>query len=643
MIRLRVVINKSLILLVFFLSFISYAQKTKDIDSLYTLVSQTKSDSIKSFLFKKISRKYAPLSFDSAYYYGKKALNFAYKSKSSNQVIDAYSVIGLAFDYQSEIDSTLFWYNGALKFAKQKNNTKQLIKIYNHIGVAYFFDTKYDLSLENYLHSLDYSKQINDSVGIARCYNNIGLIHEKQKNYEEAIRFNLQSLAIKENFKSKASLIHPLTNLSNIYIIKNDFINGKKYMLRMLRITQELKDTTLMAVAYSNLAKIHAINHQLKKSGVYLQKTLDIMGRVSDKFEYSQLLFDLGGTFEKTGDFNKAEKSYLEAISISEKLRKRELLEKAYKELSNLYRKGNQLQKALSYYDKYTKVKDSFFTLDKHRSVSEIEAKYKTQRKEQQIQILKSNIKQQKRFWFWVSTLLILIAILLVFFFLSNKRRSDELALKNKEINKALFQKETLLKEIHHRVKNNLQVISSILSLQIRYLINPKAIAAIKDSQNRIDAISLIHQKLYSKESITAIRIKDYINDLVDNIVNTLEIEPDKVLYTSKIVDLLLEVDTVTSIGLILNELILNSLKHNFNKDSLNLRITLSKQDKLLILTVKDDGKGILSDFDFQKTDSYGMKMITSVAKKLKATIDFINKDGLLVTLTINKFKEFEN
>ena len=606
-------------------------------------IQNTNTDSLKISLYQKISKKYAPVSFDSAYHYGIKSLELAKRRSKPVEIIESYSRIGLAFDYQSKIDSTLFWYNKALKLAKETNNIPQLIKIYNHFGVAYYFDTKYDLSIKNYLQSLEYSKKINDSVGIARAYNNIGLIHEKQGNYKEAIKYDLMALAIKETFKSKELLIPPLTNLSNISIINNDFENGKKYMFRMLRICQEIQDTTLMAVSYSNLAKIYANNNEIAKSDYYLRKTLQLIENIDNKFEYSQLLFDLGGTYAKKNAFNEAEKSYLQSIAISEKLRRKELLEKSYKELSDLYRNNAKYTKALAYYDKYTKVKDSFFTVDKLKSVQEVEAKYKTQKKEQQIQQLKSNIEQQDRFWFWVSILSGLLALFFIFFIYFYKKRSSELAQKNQQINKALSEKEVLFKEIHHRVKNNLQIVSSILTLQGRYLKDPNAIEAINDSQNRIAAISLIHQKLYSKESITAVRVKDYIDDLVDNIIQALNIDADKINYVSHIENLLLDVGSVTPIGLILNELILNSLKHNTNRETLNLQIDLYKNDDTIVLKVSDDGKGLPDDFDYTKAESYGMKMIASLSKKLKADLQFINDNGLTVTILIKKFKEIEN
>jgi len=199
-----------------------------------------------------------------------------------------------------------------------------------------------------------------------------------------------------------------------------------------------------------------------------------------------------------------------------------------------------------------------------------------------------------------------------------------------------------LFKEVHHRVKNNLQIVSSILALQERYLKDPNAIKAIMDSQNRIAAISLIHQKLYSKESITAISVKDYIDDLVDSIIQALKIDADKIVYTSKIENLLLEVASITSIGLILNELVLNSLKHNANEEILNLHIDLYKEKETIVLKVADNGKGLPRDFDYKKSESYGMRMISSLSKKLKADLLFNSNKGLEVTLIIKKYKEIE-
>jgi two-component sensor histidine kinase len=637
--------NRIILILFSLFVCVGSAQTNKEIDSLLRISKTEQSDSTKAVLYQAISKKYAPTSFDTAYLYAKKALTLAEKSGNDNLIIESYKKIGLAYDYQYKIDSTLFWYHKALAIAQENENIPQLIKLYNHIGIAHYYKTAYDESLNNLHKALKYSEQINDSSGIARSYNNIGYIHEKQNNYTEALNYYLKSLKIKELIDSERSIIPSLMNLSNISFRNDDFEGGKNYLLRALAISKKVKDTSFIALNYSYLAISYANNNQLDKSNYYLQKSLSLRDKVNDKYRYGQLLYDLGGTYAKIGAFKEAEKAYLESVEINKTVHP-EFLEPSYKELSDLYRTHKKYVQALNYYDKYSKLKDSIYTLKKEKAISTIEAKYDTEKKEKQINLLKSNVKQQemkKRFWFWISGLSFLLALLFVFFVYSYKKRSDELVTKNQLINKTLTEKETLLKEIHHRVKNNLQVISSILALQIHYLKNPKAIAAIEDSQNRINSISLIHQKLYLKESITAIRIKDYIDDLVFSIINSLHIDSSRVTYKSEIDNLLLEVDTATPIGLILNELIINSLKHNPDKNPLNLYISLHKKENLLVLQVQDNGKGLPKDFDFKNTDSYGMKMIESVSKKLKASIQFYNNNGLQVDIIIKKYKEIDN
>ncbi len=633
-------IKRLFIIVLALFSYYSQAQERKGIDSILKIATKTQSDSLKAIFFQEVSKKYAPGNFDSAIFYAKKSLEHAKKIADTNLIIESYKSISLTYDHQYKIDSTLVWYNKALTIAEKSKNIPQLIKLYNHIGIAYFYKKSYDKSIENLYKSLEYSEQINDSVGIARCCNNIGYIHEKRESYTEALSFYLKSLAIKEQFDSEKSLIPSLMNISNISFRNDDFEDGKNYLLRALAISKKVKDTSFIALNYSYLAISYANNNQLDLSNFYLQKSLKFKENIKDKYRYGQLLYDLAGTYAKMNAFKEAEKSYLEGIAINGAVRS-EVIEKSYKELSDLYRKNKKYAKALIYYDKYSQLKDSTYSIEKDKAISDIETKYRTEKKEQQINLLKINVKQQKtkqRLWIWLAGLAVLLALFSVFFFFSYKNRSAELEKKNLLINKTLAEKETLLKEVHHRVKNNLQVIASILSLQIRYLKNPKAITAIEDSQNRINSISLIHQKLYSEESITAIRMRDYIDDLAYSIISSLHYDTDKINYSSQVDNLLLDVDTVTPIGLILNELIINSLKHNPNADSLDLFISLSKKDNLLNLTIKDNGKGVPTDFEYKKTASYGMKMIESLAKKLKATIDFKNDNGLTVSLIIKKY-----
>ena len=641
----RFFIRYGIVFVFLFYSAVTFANNKSKTDSLLQVAQNTSSDSLACTIYLEISNKYSPESFDSAFYFGQKALKLSVQLNDSNLIIESYKKISLAYDYQYKIDSTLIWYNKALKIALLSNNYRQLIKLYNQIGIAFFYKTQYDKSLENLYNALKYSEQINDSTGIARSCNNIGYISEKQGNSKDALLFFQRALAIGEKINSKRRLIPALYNISKIYFKTNDNKSGMGALFKALSISKEIKDTSFMALSYSYLAISYANNNQLEKSNVYLKESLKYRNKVKDKYLYGQLLYDLGATYAKMNAFDEAEKSYVESIEVNKSVRP-ELLLKSYKELSDLYRNNSQYKTALEYSDKFIALKDSIYNLEKEKAISTIQAKFETEKKERQINQLKASVQQQKlkrRFWIWVSALILFITLFFIFTLFSYKRRSAELERRNKIIKKTLAERDLLFKEIHHRVKNNLQLVSSILSLQIRYLKNRGAIDAIKASQNRINSISLIHQKLYKNNSITEISVKDYIDDLALSIIDSFGAGLVQVNYSSEIEDLLLEVDTVVPMGLILNELITNSIKHNVHKQELSLNINLEKKDDTLFLSIKDNGKGVSDEFLSHRTDSYGMRMIESLSKKLKATVKFINRNGLVVELSIKKFKEINS
>src|SRR5690625_930343 len=151
---------------------------------------------------------------------------------------------------------------------------------------------------------------------------------------------------------------------------------------------------------------------------------------------------------------------------------------------------------------------------------------------------------------------------------------------KNEQISKTLRKKDILLKEIHHRVKNNLQVISSLLSLQSRQLESPQAREAMQSSRNRIKSMALIHQKLYQDEDLIGVEIAEYIDKLMLSLVKSYQTSTENIEIKTDIDSMKLEVDTIIPIGLIINELISNSFKYAFDaQKGGKLQVTLKKQE----------------------------------------------------------------
>lgn len=211
---------------------------------------------------------------------------------------------------------------------------------------------------------------------------------------------------------------------------------------------------------------------------------------------------------------------------------------------------------------------------------------------------------------------------------------------KNATIAKALVEKETLLKEIHHRVKNNLQVVSSLLTLQSHHMEDESVKEAIQEGRNRVASMGLIHQNLYQEDNLKGIDMQEYFKKLIDSLFHSYNISPENVRLTSEVDPLNLDVDTVIPLALILNELITNALKYAFIESKQgHLHVELRQQDAFLHLLVQDDGIGFPEDVKMQQSDSFGYELIGMFADKLEAEIEILNGKGAGILLKISNYK----
>jgi len=185
------------------------------------------------------------------------------------------------------------------------------------------------------------------------------------------------------------------------------------------------------------------------------------------------------------------------------------------------------------------------------------------------------------------------------------------------QIKASLKEKEILLREIHHRVKNNMQIISSLLKLQAVYSKEKKYVDIYKESQNRITAMSLIHEKLYQSRDFTKIDLKGYIRDLVTGLVQSYEVNPGRITLNINVEDIPLSINTAIPCGLLINELVSNSLKYAFPEGKPGeIKISLRSIDEnKLELIVSDNGVGIPANVDFKKSESWGWRLIMLLAE----------------------------
>jgi len=318
---------------------------------------------------------------------------------------------------------------------------------------------------------------------------------------------------------------------------------------------------------------------------------------------------------------------------------------------------GNYIS-AINYFEMYKNLNDSLFNVTKSRQIADMLEKYKSVKKEQAIKLLESQGRNQyaelqkanlQRNITFVGIAMLLVIAGLAYKGYVNKQRSNlKLQVKQQEINRKnlaleslvsekddlLTEKDWLLKEVHHRVKNNLQIVMSLLSTQSAYLQNSDALDALRQSQNRVQSISLIHQKLYSGSNVASIDMPAYIGDLINYLRDCFDTRGRSIRFEQLVEPIKMDLAQAVPLGLILNEGITNAIKYAFTEKDGHVIVALQLiGHEIVLLTIADNGRGLPEGFDIKSASSLGMEMIKALSKQLGGSFKVKGSSG--VTLTI--------
>ncbi|BDZ71897.1 sensor histidine kinase [Methanobacterium petrolearium] len=206
------------------------------------------------------------------------------------------------------------------------------------------------------------------------------------------------------------------------------------------------------------------------------------------------------------------------------------------------------------------------------------------------------------------------------------------------EIKTALEEKEMLLKEIHHRVKNNLMIISSLLNLQSSYIHDEGARDVFKESQNRANSMALIHERLYQSTDLKNIDFGDYIRSLTTDLYHTMVADPGQVRLDIDVEDVKIDINTVVPLGLIVNELVTNSMKHAFPGDeSGHIKVEFYLKNEKIVLKVSDNGIGFPTDLDYKNTSSLGLQLVNNLTSQIDGELELDRSQGTAFTLVFEE------
>ncbi len=529
----------------------------------------------------------------------------------NTKLSQAYLLLSMINRYRVSYEKSLFYATKCVENAELNKDTAGIDMYYGELALVYDELGRTEESIYWYRKALE--KRIEQKTDRVITFRTAGFLIRQliklRKSRDALVLIESVVAAYPPQTPFEKAIIEQ--NLAYCFDALKQYPKAEKYFLAMAEhYKQAPYYGEIISIANMDIGKFYLHLHQFEKAHTYLDTALAhaLSGRLSDRRELFLMLF--------TAD--SALGNYLSAIK-------------------NL--------------QQYQVLNDSIFNDRKSKQIEELTMQYKTEKKEQSIKLLEKEgrLQQNKltqaqhtRSWILGAVVLLIIIVgLLVNYSRLKQRTNKKLQAQQREIEKKngtlqhlVDEKEWLVKEIHHRVKNNFHIVQGLLGTQSGYLKSEEAINALADSRHRVQAMSLIHQKLYQSDSLSAINMADYIHELTNYLRDSLK-SKQSIQFNLQVDPIELDLSHCIPLGLILNEAITNAIKYAFpgNRNGvINVLFKRTMQNHLM-LVVSDNGIGIPKDFNIENPVSMGMRLMRGLSDDIDAKFYLSSREGTEIKL----------
>lgn len=612
-----------------------YAQTYQQLaDSLIRKLPVLASDTQKCYTYRDISYYLLYTNPDSALIYSRKGEKLARNLMFVPGQIWNLNQQGYALEIKHAFDSALHCYEKAVALARQINDRHAEARMINVIGTLYYQQGNFSAAIEHYDHAMQLFEALGDLEGQAQTLNNLGIIYRIRRNYERAIAIYEQSLAHKQQLDDAIGAAHTLRNLGLLHAYKGDAEMSLDYLRTAIDILNQHDKQADIAACEVGVGHALYTLGQYDEAKLMFDKALDKLPQTYT-LEYLTAKLLLGSLqvqqAEAAAGFEKMQQAY-ESIRSSGRL---DLLRKAEKELAQAAALINQTSLAAKHWKNYALLSDSLASEQQQWAMEEMMAKFDTREKENMIRLQSLALAEENaknKLYLMIGLLFVLVSAGSTAYAYKRTRINRRLRLTQAETRAALQEKEMLFKEMHHRVKNNLQMLSSLLSLQMNEIEDRATLGVITSNQNRLHSIALIHQLLYTHDDFRKIDMQQFIKNLTHHCRQVHDLKTRNIQLETRLESLWLDIDTATPIGLVINELLVNALKHAFPEGQPGkVKIELSQNGNQIRFIISDNGIGFKTGMSGK--DTFGYKLIETLNKKMKAEMHTQTENGTRVNI----------
>lgn len=565
--------------------------------------------------------------------YMNEQLSITKEMKDSAMMYTCLNNIGAIYQKRGEFDNAIQYYKSSLLIEQKLHKDTAVAESRLNIGMIYKDRGNYVSALDYLLNAAGYLKKLKPSLSLGSCYNSLGSVYLELGETEKALFYHFLSLRVRKQIKNKRGIAISYNNIAEVYKEQGKYGLALSSINQSIKLKEDLGDKGSLAVSLDLLGEIYFLKNDFAQAETYYLKAMELREEVEDRKGKAITLNKLGALYTQWGKYDLAREKLDEARIIAATTDvKKVLLENYEITIQLLKAKGNPVE--LSYFfEEYITLKEDILSEQKNNALTEMEVKYKTEEKDQQIALMNEKeksqaaiVSQQNTFIYSLTGgILLLIVIVLVSFSAyrsgvkSNKQ--SKIIIEQKQM--MIVQKQTMMKELHHRVKNNLQLLSSLLQLQHKRLEDPSTKEAIKAVEHRLNAMLLIHQDLYGESADSCVDMKIYVRKMIDNLLFAFSNPKVQVNLDLPADELSIDAGKALNIGFIFNEVINNSFKHAFvHTEFPVLDITLKTNEQgQLLFTIADNGKGMRIENEPGTTTSFGLGLIHLLVKEMEGNI----------------------
>lgn len=593
---------------------------------------------------------------DSALLFVEKAYELSSKSNNQAALFKVFRIKGMILEDANQWQSAIDAYQIAKNVAEQSLDEKSQLAIYNDWAIVHKYTKQFKITQEYHLKSIAIAEKIENWEAVEAGYHGLGTMYSMLSNFPQSIYNYRKSIEAAQKQNNKKGILLSLQNISNVYFKAKDYESAAENLAKSHQLAIELNDSLRIA----NVFKLEgSIALEQKNAPFALQKYQEaqsIYQKLSKKDRLAEIELLIGelwvyeknyaraaasfakcetmkGFFQpyisadyynKFGKFlsqtqenTKAIQTLKTGLTYADTTRFKEIALDNHNTLSELYQSNKRYELALYHAQQVSFLQKRLNDENNIRTVSQMELRYELEKKDTEL-TQQRNLTQQSRIVDWILGIsAILLSALLYFTWRQLQAKK-----------KAIAYTQLLLKELNHRVKNNLQNIVSIIRLQSRTIKDNDAKKVVLDCQNRLEAIATLHQQFYQNEDINKVNFKDFLENLLQNVSFKQDTLGKKIDYTVTTNNNTVTIDNALPIALIINELVTNSIKHAFqNTASPFINIHLDEN------ALRYGDNGSFCELKAAENKSFGYQLISDLSQQLSANFRFYEKNGLCFEL----------